>query len=270
MNNYSMRRKINRFLNLHIKKHKELITIFLSITSILYVGLRLFYNEYFFQPKCEEYYGIPGKYFSTNINFKIVTIIIVFAYILLILYFPIRIKQIMNKSRKSNQETKYNKSWTFMFVMGLITTLVLITISQMSIEYMVNYRYTDRLSICFFSFLAKNINIIFFLICLSSLCIAIFFYGNLKIINKIKYNLIKKIFLDILIIVMFIDLIIISYGTTIKFLSSIDQKKDYEFITVNQKDYVILSEYDGKYLVTPYVNDNGAYTFYTINMNLLK
>ena len=46
MNNYSMRRKINRFLNLHIKKHKELITIFLSITSILYVGLRLFYNEY--------------------------------------------------------------------------------------------------------------------------------------------------------------------------------------------------------------------------------
>ena len=69
--------------------------------------------------------------------------------------------------------------------------------------------------------------------------------------------------MDILIIVMFIDLIIISYGTTIKFLSSIDQKKDYEFITVNQKDYVILSEYDGKYLVTPYVNDNGAYTFYT-------
>lgn len=119
MNNYSMRRKINRFLNLHIKKHKELITIFLSITSILYVGLRLFYNEYFFQPKCEEYYGIPGKYFSTNINFKIVTIIIVFAYILLILYFPIRIKQIMNKSRKSNQETKYNKSWIIYVCNGI-------------------------------------------------------------------------------------------------------------------------------------------------------
>lgn len=54
--------------------------------------------------------------------------------------------------------------------------------------------------------------------------------------------------------------------------STIDQKTKYEFITVDDNEYVILSEYKGKFLVVSFEKDRGEYIFNTnqykfINMN---
>lgn len=52
-------------------------------------------------------------------------------------------------------------------------------------------------------------------------------------------------------------------GTISQSTSTIEQKTKYEFIMVDDKEYVILSEYNGKYLVTSFEKNNNEYIFNT-------
>jgi len=65
---------------------------------------------------------------------------------------------------------------------------------------------------------------------------------------------------------------ILLFGSISQITSTIDQKTKYEFITVDDNEYVILSEYKGKFLVVSFEKDRGEYIFNTnqykfINMN---
>lgn len=61
-------------------------------------------------------------------------------------------------------------------------------------------------------------------------------------------------------------------GTISQLTSTIEQKTEYEFIMIDNNEYVILSEYKGKYLVTLFEKNKNEYIFNTnqykfINMN---
>ena len=61
-------------------------------------------------------------------------------------------------------------------------------------------------------------------------------------------------------------------GTISQLTSTIEQKTEYEFIMIDNNEYVILSEYKGKYLVTSFEKNKNEYVFNTnqykfINMN---
>lgn len=65
---------------------------------------------------------------------------------------------------------------------------------------------------------------------------------------------------------------ILLFGSISQITSTIDQKTKYEFITVDDNEYVILSGYKGKFLVVSFEKDEGEYIFNTnqykfINMN---
>lgn len=56
---------------------------------------------------------------------------------------------------------------------------------------------------------------------------------------------------------------ILLFGSISQITSTIDQKTKYEFITVDDNEYVILSEYKGKFLVVSFEKDRGEYIFNT-------
>lgn len=54
------------------------------------------------------------------------------------------------------------------------------------------------------------------------------------------------------------------YGTIFKLGISVEDKTKYEVVTIDEEDYVVLSEHDDKILVVLYeVKENGEYIFDT-------
>jgi len=57
---------------LNIKNISVLLTVFAAV----YASSNLVFN-YIYQNKCEKFYGIPGKYFSSNIDNRLIYLITV-------------------------------------------------------------------------------------------------------------------------------------------------------------------------------------------------
>lgn len=56
----------------------------------------------------------------------------------------------------------------------------------------------------------------------------------------------------------------LSNGIILKFSIAIEDKTKYEFVTVEENKYVVLSEHEDKILIVPYeINENGQYVFNT-------
>ena len=54
------------------------------------------------------------------------------------------------------------------------------------------------------------------------------------------------------------------YGTIFKLSITIDDKTKYEFVTLKNNEYVVISSYDNKLLVVPFeINEDGLYVFKT-------
>lgn len=91
------------------------------------------------------------------------------------------------------------------------------------------------------------------------------FIGN-EMLQNIKLGLkkilnISAVFTSVLLLMSII----------LKFSISIEDKTKYEFVNINQTEYVVLSEYDGSVLVVLYdVNEEGQYVFYTKNYYLFE
>lgn len=110
------------------------------------------------------------------------------------------------------------------------------------------------------------------LIILSSICTVIFINNGFKRLKGMENKKHKSVIVNVLTFIILINGLTIYSGLVLKFQSKVDQKTNYEFITIENKKYVILSEYDDKYLITSISNNNGNYTFYTnkykfVNMN---
>lgn len=57
---------------------------------------------------------------------------------------------------------------------------------------------------------------------------------------------------------------LIIYGTILKVSIKIEDKLDYEFVTINNEELVVLSEYKGDILAVPYeIEKDGTYVFNT-------
>ena len=83
-------------------------------------------------------------------------------------------------------------------------------------------------------------------------------------IIKIKWKCVRWIIKFIVIVSFIISFCLMIVGTTLKLSISIEDKLQYEFVTIDEKEYVVLSEYDDKILVVRYeVGEHGQYTFDT-------
>lgn len=96
------------------KKYSESIKIFSAILIAIYPITNYIY-EYIFQVKCENFYGIPGKYFSANINSRLLYL----CFILLSLL------TFLSPSVLRNYGKKQGKVTTLSFLYYILLSLLL-------------------------------------------------------------------------------------------------------------------------------------------------
>lgn len=254
-------RKENRMCNT-LERKGTILSLIVTIVG-LFSTLCVFTNFVYdinYKINCGNFYGIPEKYFSTNIDKNIIYRLS--AIVLVITYF---VPRIMEKYYlKHNGDDKANTMYSIFLsvIIGIIMSAFLIYNL-----YIISYYGEDQLFQKIRSFSLKYINIISLPILVMSIA-AIILITLPNIINKrekksrIWYNMI----VDVEVIVLVANAFIIGYGTWTRFKSdlNIENKTKYEFVKYECDEYVVLSEYNDKVLLVPFqVDEDGKYIFNT-------
>lgn len=233
------------------KKYSESIKIFSAILIAIYPITNYIY-EYIFQVKCENFYGIPGKYFSANINSRLLYL----CFILLSLLTFLSPSVLRNYGKKQGKVTTLSFLYYILlslllgFLMGLINLQNLIEIMRVTNEQNI-----------FFSYCNNWINRHAYFVIFTIIIICSFSIFGFIIIAEIKNKLVKETIAWIGIITYVISFSIILYGTVFKLSTSIEDKIRYEIITNKENKYVVLSEENDKILVVEYFIEDGKYIF---------
>ena len=236
----------------------KIIAEYLAAASTsLYLVMNLIYNMKH-QIQCEDYYQVPGKYFHSTINNRLLYLALVIAMIVAC-FTPVAIKKYYEK----NGHTKFGDKVYVIFLtvvigmeMGFFNVYNLIEIMRQT------YKAGD-IFININSFLNRHANItIAVVVILGSM--SLLGITLLDEIKNIKFMIIKQIIIVMFGIALLLSILFMVYGTIFKLSINIEDKTKYEFVMQGKKEYVILTEYDEKILVVPYKKlDNGQYIFYT-------
>lgn len=254
-------RKENKMCNILERKgtNLSLLATIVGLFSTLCVFIRLVYNV-IYKINCGNFYGIPEKYFSTNIDKNIIYRLS--AIVLVITYF---VPRIMEKYYlKHNGDDKANTMYSIFLsvIIGIIMSAFLIYNL-----YIISYYGEDQLFQKIRSFSLKYINIISLPILVMSIA-AIILITLPNIINwrEEKSRIWYYVIVVVEVIVLVANAFIIGYGTWTRFKSdlNIENKTKYEFVSYQDKKYVVLSENDDKVLIASFkIDDDGRYVFYT-------
>lgn len=235
------------------KKYSEIIKIIAGILIVLYPIANYVY-EFMYQINCERFYGIPGKYFSANINSRLLYLALII--LLIILFFlPSFLK---NYEKKQGKDTMSSRLY-YIFLsivlgleMGLINLQNLIQIMQVTNEKNVVFRYINN-------WIDRHA----YLVLITVVIMGALSLLGIVLVPEIKRKWIKKVVTYISVISFFTSGILIFYGTFFKLGTSIEDKTKYEVITNQDKKYVVLTEKDDKILVVTYTVVDGKYIFDT-------
>lgn len=208
----------------------KFITILTCVVSII---IYLYKNSYKYN--CENYYKIPARYFGNTealadkTNFLI---LMVFGIIILILCIF---------SRENRHKMVLDKAKDIVFLTSSGFALAILDAVFLS-EF---FRQTEIVNNI------KIINAIQFIILVIALMTGgiIVYCGHNKIIVGI---------------VLCINLVVIIIGGVYGMIPSVDDKIKYEFVTIEDKEYVVLSHTDNEILIVEYDNtEDGGYRFIT-------
>lgn len=235
------------------KKYSEIIKIVAGILVALYPIANYIY-EFIYQVKCEEFYGIPGIYFSTSINSRLLYLGLIVLLIILFL-----LPSFLRNYEKSQGKTTATSFLYYIFLsvvlgleMGLINLQNLIEIMQV----------TDKQNIIF-TYCNNWINNHAYLVAFIIIIMGSFSLLGIVLVTEIKNKWIKRIISLISIISLVISGMLILYGTIFKLGTSIEDKTKYEIVTNQNEKYVVLLEEEDKVLVVKYSNEKGEYIFDT-------
>lgn len=255
----SLKESVEKFIK---KIGEKKIACIVSITIILTFCFNFFqkiYNVFIYQMECERFYGIPKYYFNSNLTDKLYWILLILIAIV-ICSIPCFIKKYC-----------YNSSNFFNRILEIVF-IVLCSIflwSDMSVFLNIIISNNDFIFKEISHFINSHIILVNILLLLCCFAIIIFFNDkdSLKKMIKCKKS-VYSIFLISFLTCSYIMLMV----TISQLTSTIEQKTEYEFIMIDNNEYVILSEYKGKYLVTLFEKNKNEYIFNTnqykfINMN---
>lgn len=234
-----------------------LISMVYAIMNYVYVALH--------QIDCEQHYKIPSFYFSTSINYSLLYIGAIALVVGVCFYYP----RVLRKA-EIESGTTWNKA-ELAFYSTMLGLLYGVT-NWSILEGVVTESYSKSDPIGFFSrLIIENIWISFFLVlALSLLAILLWAFFDVDRRNRNKR---RKWLNGAAIALGIISLIISALGIFSRFNSKAEDKRNYEFITHNSSEYVVLSEYDGNALVVPFevtVNSEGEkYKFMTKEYRLI-
>ncbi len=239
-----------------IESKRGLFEIISGLLVSLYFAVNFVYKV-IYRSECEKFYGLPGKYFDSNVDDRLLYL---FCSIIILLMgiVPVLIKRYYEKIENSTKCVVVESACLAILVgmeIGLFNVYNLIEIMQQTYK-------TSGVMRLINDFLIKNpyMTVIVIVILASISVLGITFLDGLK---YMKHKLIKNISCIILWVSLVCSLLLIIYGTFFKFYISIDDKTRYEFVTYDI-EYVILSTYDEKVLMVPFeIDENGQYIFKT-------
>lgn len=234
-------------------KYSEIIKIVAGIVIALYPIANYIY-EFLYQVNCENFYGIPGKYFSASINSHLLYLGLI---VLLIIIFLL--PTFLRNYEKSQGRTTTTSFLYHIFLsvilgveMGLINLQNLIEIMQV----------TDRQNIIF-TYCNNWINNHAYLVAFIIIIMGSFSLLGIVLVTEIKNKLINIIIYTISTISLLISGMLFFYGTIFKLGTSIEDKTRYEIVTNQNEKYMVISEEEDKVLVIKYSIEQGGYIFNT-------
>lgn len=232
------------------------LEVLTGITAIVYPAINLIHNL-LYQIECEKFYGIPGEYFSSRIDNKIIYLASI-TLIVLICVLPSFLRKYENDNESTN--AKCDKKFVFLsilggFILGLLNTINLIELLKYNkCKNLVINAMGNKLSI------HPIITICIVILLGIVVVIGISFHDK---IYKMKKKWMINILLSVFWIAAVINAMLISCDINTKLSISIEDETKYEF-AYNENKYVVLSRYEDKVLAVPYdIDENGEYVFKT-------
>lgn len=172
--------------------------------------------------QCEQFYKIPSEYFHKNLDVDVFRLLIFILLFWLILIFP---KYISAKDESSKFDV-----WAKRF--DGIAGGIFITYINLCILFNVAVRWS------YINYMVLILGVI------------IFFLGTGMFIGaaQTSYKWIKYIFT----VIIFVQCCVLCFGAYSTVFQDIEDKRNYEIVSVENKEFVILSKKDDKALVVPF------------------
>lgn len=225
--------------------------------AALYPIVNFMYNLSY-QSECEGFYGIPGKYFHSTIDNRLLYLACILI-LIIICATPIIIRKYDEKKQIQTKGLTVYFSFVAAVVgmeIGLLNVYNLLEIMKQTHK---TYGWIRSVN----NFLDKNATITIIVVIVAG-TIALLGITLMDKIRVIKWKWIKNITNVVFILSFVISLLLMIYGTIFKLSISIEDKTKYELVTIDEEEYVVLSEHDDKILVVLYeVKENGQYIFDT-------
>lgn len=239
----------------YIVSHKEFIAIILGLFVSAYPIVNTVY-KIMYQSKCETFYGLPGKYFDSNVDNRLLYL----GCIIILLSISI-VPALMKKygEKRKNSTKGY---WVEIFCSIIIGMEIGLFNVYNLIEIMKQTNKTNNFFRTINHWLDNNSYFAITVVVVLGL-ISVFGITLTDKLKCIKWNWIKNVMCVILSVSLVASVLVMLYGTIFKLSISIEDKTKYEFVTYDA-EYVILSSYDEKLLIVPFeIDKNGQYIFKT-------
>lgn len=223
----------NRHKDILLEKLKTYINEANSFAKLI-VTISTFYAAFYFVQNlifkfsCEKMYGIPAMYFSYNADHNIIVILDLILVIGMFFY-PYSHKEDRKASKIDNIT-----DWLYKFGTGLIIAFFCVSIYAGIIE-----KFTSKNNV-FIDLIIMLLFIIIFICGISSIFVV---FGK-----KHKHMGLSMLTVSVTIIVMILGVI---HELNLLYR----EKSAYEFVKIEDEEYVILSKVDDKVLVVPFEYD---------------
>lgn len=240
-------------------------TVLIPLLTVLY-GFGSFIASYDYIRECSEFYGITKLYFSSydfNPLFLRYAILCCIGYFYI---FPFVYKD--RYIKKENDICKTDKiSIISIIVSNSIISLLFSLLNFLELLSKSNFRNENEGLISFIDINLSKLFIVHILIILILCFLEWHLITRAPTINKNKINV--PVFIFSLLLVVSLAPNLFSIDQIYKFPT--EKEANYEFVTTNNSEYVVITHYEDKVLVVPYqCNDDGDYIFYTKNYSFLK
>lgn len=237
------------------------IAIILGVVGTVYS----LYSETAYKKQISTFYGIPEMYFSYDIKNN-VFILLLESLPILIIVIPFIYKKYHNKL---HADLNINISLFKLIIYLAITTCVILLLRLIYFSiFMDKIIYSELYQIQLYQFGTIIAFFIteFVLITLFQICVIYNVFNNaIAFSNKIKKILDNSTLLFSTTITCFaIYINIVTTNFILEFPTNADMQ--YEFVEIDNENYVVISHYNSNLLIAPAtVDDDGNYTFYTAN-----
>ena len=235
-----------------VLKHKELIKVVIGGLAVAYSIINYVHN-YTYQKQCEDFFGIPSRYFSDSISIKLLYFFVMMC-IIASIFAP---SALLGWYKKQGKEDTYSN--VLSISVSVLLSLMLVVINAQNLIIIIQFHNKNKIFKLIVGLMNQNIAMVLVIIVI---IIVIAPFAMILWI-KVRQKIIKNICLVMFWVSFIANIIVLICATQIKIGTTIEDKTKYEIVVNMERQYVVLSEENEKVLVVEYCVKDGKYVFNT-------